>query len=98
MCVINLSLHPQNTQSHFQISLKPSNCTVRYNLYAQKLPDHEAVGRLLLKQLRDKKLKFYVACETSTEGEGIPQSQIDDVHRLLFDGDALRLNSSEVSN
>merc|ERR1739848_163406 len=75
----------------------PDALGVRYNLYAQKQPDHEAVGRLVLKQVRDRKMKFYVACETSTDGEGIPQDQIDDVHRLLFNGDALRLNSSELN-
>ena len=69
---------------------------IRYNLYFQKEPDHEAVGRLVLKQFRDKKLKFYVACEDSADGTNIPDDQIGDVQRLLFDGDALRLTSSEV--
>jgi len=71
---------------------------VRYNLYFQKDPDHEAVGRLILKQLRDKKLKFYVACEdVPAGGASIPEDQIQDVHRLMFDGDALKLNSSELN-
>jgi len=70
---------------------------VRYNLYMNKETDHEAVGRLVLKQLRDKKLKFYVACEKVAGGESIPEVQIADVHRLMYDGDALRLNSSELN-
>ncbi|KAL5266454.1 hypothetical protein ACHWQZ_G003746 [Mnemiopsis leidyi] len=75
----------------------PDALAVRYNLYFQKEPDHEAVGRLVLKQFRDKKLKFYVACEDSDDSVNIPDDQIGDVHRLLFEGDALRLNSSELN-
>jgi len=75
----------------------PDALAIRYNLYHQKEPDHEAVGRLVLKQFRDKKLKFYVACKDAAGGEGIPEEQLDDVRRLLFDGDALKLNSSELN-
>jgi len=70
---------------------------VRFNLYCQKETDHEAVGRLVLKRFRDKKLKFYVVCENGIAGGVIPEEQIQDVHRLMFDGDALRLNSSELN-
>merc|ERR1719228_2762134 len=75
----------------------PDALAVRYNLYHQKEPDHEAVGRFVLKQLRDKKLKFYVACEGAVSGQGIPDEHLNDIKRLLYDGDALKLNSSELN-
>ena len=68
----------------------------RYNLVHNKEPDHEAVSRLILKQLRDQKLKFYVEGEVISPDVEIPADVWQDVSKFIYTGDALKINSSEV--
>merc|ERR1712150_61857 len=69
---------------------------IRYNTLYNKEPDHAAVGRLILKQLRDQKLKFCVDVE-NTNVPDVPLDINDDINMFLFDGDALRISSSEIN-
>merc|ERR1711939_1207964 len=70
----------------------------RYNTYYDKRPDHAAVGRLILKLLRDAKLKFYVdETEEETLQADIPEDMMQDVKRFLFEGDAIRITSSKLN-
>jgi len=70
---------------------------IRYNLVHNKEPDHEAVGRLILKQLRDQKLKFYVEGEVISPDVEIPADVWQDVSKFIYTGDALKINSSEIN-
>lgn len=69
---------------------------IRYNQYYLKTPDHSAVGRLILKQLRDTRLKFYVESPAVSELATIPADVMVDVERFLFKGDALKITGSQL--